>query len=188
VPRTRGRVDHDTSGQACALTLLVPIQQGHESDLAADLDALPGREGSPLARVRGTHFARFVVLDQPVYEGRGQKARDTWKASRLLFTTNFDGPTDRYLEALRTGLAGDGDRLFGHCAGYPGSAVADRWRSWVLAHRVGSSLFFAAYGDQTVEEVQANLELRARLIAFALDAQGLAPAELRSRFQEAFPR
>jgi len=188
VTRARGSAGHDTSGQAGALTLLVPIRQGHESALAADLDALPGREGSPLARVRGTHFARFVVLDQPVYEGGGQKVRDTWTASRLLFTSNFDGPADRYLEALRTGLADEGDRLLGHCAGYPGSAAAEPWRSWVLAHRIGSSLFFAAYGDQTVAEVHANLELRARLIAFALDAQGLAPAELRSRFQETFPR
>jgi hypothetical protein len=166
---------------------MIPVQQGHEEDLAADLDGLPGREQSPLARVRGTHFARWVVLDQPVFEGGDQKARDTWTASRLLFTTNFDGPLDPYLEALRAGLGSDGDRLFGHCAGYPGSSAADAWGSWVLAHRIGSSLFFAAYGDQTVEEVQANLELRARLIAFALDAQGLAPAALRSRFEETFP-
>jgi hypothetical protein len=178
---------HDASGQARALTLFIPVRQGHESDLAADLDGLPGREQSPLARVRGTHFARWVVLDQPVFEDGEQKERDTWTASRLLFTTNFDGPAEPYLEALRTGLGADGDRLFGHCAGYPGSAAADAWRSWVLAHRVGSALFFAAYGDQTVDEVQANLELRARLIAFALDAQGLPPADLRSRFEETFP-
>jgi hypothetical protein len=180
------RSDHDVSGQARALTLLVPIEPGRESDLAALLDDLPAGAASPLANVRATHFARWVVVDQPVYEGPEQE-RDTWRAPRLLFTTNFDGPLDRYLEALRTGLGADGDAIFGHCRGYPGASDPQAWTAWVHAHRVGSSLFFAAYGEQTVEEVHTNLDLRARLIAFALDGQGLAPAELQARFKEAFP-
>jgi hypothetical protein len=178
--------DHDAFGQARALTLLAPVDPGRASDLTAHLDGLPGGADSPLARVHGTHFARWVVLDQLVYQGPPQR-RDTWKAPRLLFTTNFDGPLDAYLEALRTGLGADGDAIFGHCTAYPGSTDAQRWRAWLNARTVPSALFFAAYGDQTVSEVKANLDLRARLIAFALDAQGLEPAQLQARFKEAFP-
>jgi hypothetical protein len=179
--------DHDRSGQALALTVLVPIQAGHEGALADTLNDLPPRDGSPLARVPGTHFARFVVIDAPVYEGAPQK-RDSWKASRLLFTSNFDAPRDRYLDVLRTGLDTDGDAIFGHCVGYPGHADAQAWAAWLIAHRVKSSLFFGAYGDQSVQTVRDNIAMRARLIAFALEAQGLAPAELQARFNEAFPR
>jgi hypothetical protein len=178
--------DHDVFGQARALTVLAPVEPGRTSDLAALLDTLPGGPEGPLARVRGTHFARWVVLDQLVYQGPPQR-RDAWKAPRLLFTSNFDGALDAYLEALRTGLAGDGDAIFGHCTGYPGSADAQAWTAWLRARTVPSALFFAAYGEQTVEEVRANLELRSRLIAFALGAQGLEPAELQVRFREAFP-
>jgi hypothetical protein len=178
--------DHDASGQARALTLLAPVEPGRASDLAALLDALPGGADSPLARVHGTHFARWVLVDQLVYQGPPQR-RDTWKAPRLLFTTNFDGPLEPYLEALRTGLGADGDSIFGHCSGYPGSADGRAWTGWLRARAVPSSLFFAAYGDQTVAEVNVNLDLRARLTAFALAAQGLAPAELQARFKEAFP-
>jgi hypothetical protein len=181
------RSDHDRSGQALALTVLAPIQAGHESALAGALDDLPAREGSPLARVPGTHFARFVVIDAPVYEGAGQK-RDSWKASRLLFTSNFDGPLERYLDGLRTGLGTDGDAIFGQCVGYPGGADAQAWTAWLVAHRIKSSLFFGAYGDQAVQTVRDNIATRARLAAFALEAQGLAPAELQARFREAFPR
>ena len=178
--------DHDVFGQAHALTVLAPVEPGRASDLAAYLDGLPSDATGPLSRVRGTHFGRWVVLDQLVYQGPPQK-RDTWRAPRLLFTSNFDGPLDPYLEALRTGLGADGDAVFGHCSGYPGSADAGAWSAWLLARRVPSSLFFAGYGDQTVEDVKANLALRARLIAFALQAQGLEPAELQARFREAFP-
>jgi hypothetical protein len=178
--------DHDAFGQARALTLLAPVEPGRASDLAEALDALPGGAESPLARVHGTHFARWVLLDQVVYQGPPQR-RDTWKAPRLLFTSNFDGPLEAYLEALRTGLGADGDAIFGHCSGYPGRADAQAWAAWLRARTVTSSLFFAAYGEQTVHEVKANLDLRARLMAFALDGQGLAPAELQARFKEAFP-
>jgi hypothetical protein len=181
------RRDRDASGQAHALTLLVPVQPQRAAALAQVLAALPAREGSPLARVAGTHFARWVVLDQPVFQGPPQH-RDAWRAPRLLFTSNFDGPLEPYLEGLRTGLGEDGDRIFGHCAAYPGSAAPGAWRAWVLAHRVPSSLFFGAYGERTVPEVRSDLDLRARLIAFALDAQRLPPAELQERFGAAFGR
>jgi hypothetical protein len=177
----------DRCGQAEALTAFMPITAGRESALAQLLDKLALGDGSPLARVAGTHFARFVVLDAPVYEGPPQR-RDSWKAARLLFTTNFDGPLESYLEGLRTGLGPDGDAIFGHCAGYPGSADAREWVTWLLAHRVVSSLFFAAYGDQDVATVVANVDARARLIAFALGAQGLAPAELQASFMKEFAR
>lgn len=181
------RSDHDRCGQALALTVLSPIQGGHESALADALNDLPLRDGSPLARVPGTHFARFVVIDAPVYEGAGQE-RDSWTASRLLFTSNFDAPLERYLDALRIGLDADADAVFGHCVGYPGRADAQAWAAWLLAHRVTSSLFFGAYGDQTVQTVRDNIATRARLIAFALEAQRLAPAELQARFSEALER
>jgi hypothetical protein len=176
---------HDRSGQSEALTVFIPIAAGRESALAHLLNTLPLRDGSPLSRIAGTHFARLVVIDAPVYEGPPQR-RDSWKAARLLFTTNFDGPLDGYLEHLRTGLATDGDAIFGHCAGYPGGEDAQAWATWLLAHRVVSSLFFAAYGDQNVETVVANVDERARLISFALASQGLAPAQLQAGFVEEF--
>ena len=40
-------------------------------------------------------------------------------------------------------------------------------------HQIDSSLFFAAYGDRTVEHVKRSLALRTKLIEFALHAQGL---------------
>src|SRR3954453_15472535 len=137
--------DHDACRQARALTLLVPIEPARASELSVALGALGAGHESPLARVRGTHFARWVVLDQLVYQGPPQK-RDAWKAPRLLFTSNFDGPLERYVGALRTGLGGGADRIFGHCKGYPGSGGAQAWAAWIMSCRIPSALFFAAYG------------------------------------------
>jgi hypothetical protein len=174
------------SGQAYGLTALFPIREGREAALAAHLDGLEQGAGSPLARVPGTHFARWVVIDDVVYEGHGQR-RDHLKAQRLLFTSNFDGPLAGYLEGMRTGLEEQADAIWSHCRGYPGSQDAAAFGAWLTAHQIDSALFFAAYGEQTVGEVRANLELRSRLIDFALRSQGAPPEELAAGFRERFP-
>jgi len=180
------REGRNVSGQAYSLTVLAPVLDGRENSLAQHLDALLSGDGSPLARVPGTHFARWVVIGDVVYEGGGQR-HDHRAAQRPLFTSNFDGPLAPYLEALRTRLGEDADAIWSHCRGYPGRDDPAAFAAWFRAHQLRSALFFAAYGDQTVSEVHANLELRARLIDFALHAQGLPPAELQAGFRERFP-
>lgn len=177
-------MSRNVSGQAYALTVLTPILDGHAAQLTAHLEALPEGAGSPLARVPGTHLGRWVVIDQVKYQGHGQRRRDALSASRLLFTSNFDGALDPYLEKLQAGLGEEADAIWGHCAGYPGSGP--RFAPWLKAHQLEASLFFAAYGDQTLEQVHANLATRTRLIEFALEGQGLAPEDLHARFLERF--
>jgi hypothetical protein len=177
-------VSRNVSGQAYALTVLTPILDGHAAELTAHLEALPEGEASPLARVPGTHLGRWVVIDDVKDQGHGQRHRDRLQASRLLFTSNFDGELDPYLEKLQTGLGEDADAIWGHCRGYPGRGAG--FAPWLKAHQLEAALFFAAYGGHTVEQVHANLDKRARLIEFALEAQRLEPEQLRSRFLERF--
>jgi hypothetical protein len=177
-------VSRNVSGQAYALTVLTPILDGHAAQLTAHLESLPEGENSPLARVPGTHLGRWVVIDQVKYQGHGQRHRDALKASRLLFTSNFDGELDPYLVQLQAHLGEDADAIWGHCAGYPGRGPG--FAPYLKGHQLEAALFFAAYGDQTLEQVHANLDKRTRLIEFALEAQGLPPEDLRSRFLERF--
>lgn len=179
-------MSRNVSGQAYALTVLTPIEHGREEALTAYLDALGDGDASPLARVPGTHLARWVVIGQ-VKQQEGQRRRDALKAPRLLFTSNFDGELNPYLEALRTGLAGDADAIWGHCTGYPGHQDAAGFSAWLRRHQIEAALFFGAYGDQTVGEVHANVAARTGLIEFALDTRGLDAAALQARFLERFP-
>ena len=138
----------NTFGQAYGLTVLTPIAEGRESGLARHLNDLEGGDASPLARVPGTHFARWVLIGDVVYEGSGK--RDHLSSGRLLFTSNFDSPLEPYLETLRTAIGEVADAIWGHCAGYPGSGDAAAFAGYLRGHQLESSLFFAAYGDRTV--------------------------------------
>ena len=173
-------------GQAYSLTVLTPIIDGQETSLARYLNTLAPGDASPLARVRGTHFARWVVIDDVIYEGSEQGEHEHLKHARLLFTSNFDGDPDPYLEALRTGLGDDVDTIWGHCIGYPGSSDPAAFAEYLRHHQINSSLFFAAYGDRTVQQVKRSLSVRTQLIEFALRVQGLGATELKAAFMEEF--
>jgi hypothetical protein len=172
-------------GQAYSLTVLTPIIDGHETELAEYLDGLPSGDESPLAGVHGTHFARWVVIDDVIYQGPDQGPREHLQHPRLLFTSNFDGELEPYLEALRTGLGASADTIWGHCVGYPGRDEP-AFSRYLRHHQIDSSLFFAAYGDRTVEDVKRSLAVRAQLIDFALRAQGLAAPDLKAAFLQEF--
>jgi hypothetical protein len=177
---------NNVSGQAYSLTVLAPILDGHEAELVRYLNGLQSGDRSPLGRVRDTHFARWVVIDNVVYEGPDQGDRDQLQHARLLFTSNFDGQLDAYLEALRAGLGDSADAIWGHCIGYPGASDAGAFGEYLRHHQIDSSLFFAAYGDRTVEDVKRSLAVRTKFVGFAVRAQGLSAPDLKTAFLEEF--
>jgi len=166
--------------------VLAPIREGRESALTHRLNTLQPGPASPLANVTGTHFARWVVIGDVVYEGTSQRRPDHLKAGRLLFTSNFDGPLGQYLEELRAGLGAVADEVWGHCAGYPGSADAGAFAAYMRSHQIESSLFFASYGGRRVAEVERSLATRRQVIDFAVRSQRMAPTELQAAFRETF--
>jgi hypothetical protein len=178
-------VSRNVSGQAYALSVLTPILDGHLDELRARLDELGEGDASPLARVPGTHIARWVVVEDVIYQ-EGQPKRDRL-TPRLLFSSNHDGDVGAYLERLRTGMGADADAIWGHCRGYPGHGDGPAFAAWMRAHTLEAALFFAAYGGMTVEQVHDNLDRRRRLLDLALDGRSLPPDDLKARFMEAFP-
>ena len=154
-------MSHNVSGQAYALTVLTPIEDGREEELTAHLDALGDGDASPLARVPGTHIARWVVIGEVKFQ-TGPAPPDAL-APRLLFSSNFDG------DARRRTWRGCGPawpatptRSGATAAAIPATQDAAAFAAWMRRHQLDAALFFAAYGEQTVEQVHANLAARTR--------------------------
>jgi hypothetical protein len=179
-------VSRNVSGQAYALSVLTPILPGHEADLTAQLEAFGDGPASPLARVPGTHIARWVVIPGVFHQGAGQRKHDTL-APRLLFSSNHDGDVGAYLEGLRTGMGADADAVWSHCRGYPGHQDGPGFARWMTAHMLEAALFFAAYGGMTVDQVVANLDRRRKLLELVTASPRVRGADLKARFMEAFP-
>ena len=165
-------------GVAYSLTVIAPVATGREEEAREALEALP----PDLLRGLGTlHFSRIHVVSDLVFQGPQQRHRDHLRASHLVFTSTFDGDLEPYLEALRP-LA---DTWWQFCAGYPGSA-GEAFVPWVREHQLDSSLFASAHPEATVPGVLESLDLRERIVDFAIEARALEPAELQRRFRDAF--
>lgn len=166
----------NTSGQAYSLMVMTPVLPGREAPLQDVLRALPAGEDSPLARMGTTHFARWLVLHDLVYQGPPQQP-DSLKSPYLVFVTSFDGDLDGYLAGMRTLMANEADAVWSNCVGYPGSTDPAGFSAYMMHNQIESTVFVSAYPDATVADVRASLLLRRQLTEFAIAAQGMdAPA------------
>jgi hypothetical protein len=172
-------------GGAYALTTIARMLPGKSDELEAYLEALPMGEDGPFARIQTLHIARVQIFRSLVHQGPEQSKTDTLKHHHLVFTSTIDGSLDRYLDALAQ-LVPECDEWWGRCVGYPGRADRAAFKAYVRSIQQRPGLFQSAMPDATVREVREALELRERVIDFAVEAQGLDAAALQARFRERF--
>jgi hypothetical protein len=177
-------VSSNQDGQAYALTVLTPIAPGREAELREYLEAL-SHDSSPLARVPRTHFARWVIVPDWVNDP-SQRKDDHLGGQFLLFTSNFDGPLDGYLDDLCEALAAEAPLIWGRCIGCSAEATRAELKAYLLHNQIDTGFFFAAYPHANLERVKRSLRTREQMIGFVLRAQGMEPAELQRAFVEEF--
>ena len=174
----------NVTGQSYALSVLTPVSGGREGVLREEISGLPQGSESPFARLAGTHFARWVLVEGISYAGARASGQGT---AHLLFSSQFDGghldgALDRHLADLRASLPEEADAVWGHCTGYPGSREAGPFSRYLKAHQVSTGFSVMPYPEATLEDVRSSLALRERLGRFAVDVQGLDPDALHEAF------
>ena len=173
------------NGSAYALTVFTAIVPGHEADVKRVIEGLGRGTDSPLARLTQLHTSRLQIFDRLVHQGEPQTV-ETLRNNYLVFTANFDGARDDFLDAIAARLPLDADSWWKHCVGYPGMSDRAAFRRWIRHNQINTSLFAVASPNRTVADVMQSLALRERLLEFAISAQGLSAEELQQRFRRAF--
>jgi len=180
------RRKRNVSGQAYAFQAIMPIVPGEVGALREYLEGLRERGPSPFTRLPRTHMARWVILTDFFSDpGWRQRHIDHLEAPYLVFTSNFDGDLDSYLDDLVTELAPEAAQIWGRCVGYPAEG-GPALKAYLIHNQIDCGLFYAAYGDATVGEVRAALDLRTRFTDFAVRSQGLPPAQLQAAYRKEF--
>jgi hypothetical protein len=179
--------DPNVSGQAYGFMAMTPIQPGEEKPLRDYLHKLRERGPSPLAKLPRTHIGRFVVVpdfhNDPTWKQRSEEHLDL---NYLIFTSNFDGPLDSYLDELCEKLAPEAKEIWGRCVGCPDSAKGAALKAYLKHNQIKTGIFFAAYGDATVGTVKQSLRQRDKIVDFAVRSQGLEPEALQKAFLAEF--
>ena len=137
------------------LTAVTPIIPGHRAQLGQVLARLAQRVGSgdptALDEIGTVHFARWAVL--PIGDDDGS----------LLFTSNFDGPWDNYIEDFAAKSAPTFDAIYCHCRDWPpsGARDVDAFKAYVRKYEVEAEVYYRAYPMATVRQVKSALRLKA---------------------------
>jgi hypothetical protein len=176
----------NVAGRAYSLMVLTAVRDGEADALQAYLESLPRGADSPLSRAPRTHMARLrIVPDMPVPPERPDLA-DELGGPYLLFTANFDGALDSYLDELVEALEPEAEEIWGRCLGCPRPAAGAALKAYIGRNQLQSGVVFAAYGDASVADVRRALDKRARLQDFVIRAQDMTPAKRRKAFLEEF--
>jgi hypothetical protein len=141
------------------LTALTPIIPGRRAQLQQVLATLRERIASggptPLEDIGTVHFARWVVLP------------DDQDGGQLLFTSNFDGPWDDYIEDFAAQSARSFDAIYSNCVGWPeqGAREVEAFKAYIREHEIPADVYYRAYPMATVQQVKAALKLKDALYA-----------------------
>lgn len=142
-----------------AFSLILNIRQGMKQTLLDKLALIDcnteNNDIIPFGKFDSIHFARFVVCD----------ADTTMPAEpipdRLVFTTNYDLPTDKHYDELIS-IAGTGLwDIFSLCDGFEtGNYNADKLKAFFIKNNKNPETFYVGVGNRSVSEIRREYQLR----------------------------
>ena len=138
-----------TLGKVSELTIFDKVRAGQAlalRNLLHDLD-----QGNMFGTMSTIHFARFVVL-APDGDDEG---------AYLLFTCNYDGSLEHFLAALYgyAPLAAQLNTIWTFCEHGTSDSSLTAFTDFVARCGVTADLFYAAYPDLTVADVQHGVRV-----------------------------
>jgi hypothetical protein len=182
------------SGNAYALTILCPILGGvppdsptggqtHTTLLRNLLQTLHLNEESPMAKVPNTYLCRFWVLSDVPYQGK-PAFLEHLKSDYLVFSSNFYGELEPYLEGMWNALKEGVLAILGHCVAHETVHDAPSFIAYIKKCQITTTFFFNGSTDEPLAQQLKNLYLKQEFSKFAFENQGKSAGALQEAFRE----
>ncbi len=206
-------MNRNVSGKAYALTMLCPIKPGLEDNAAFcdvmrdKLEAWNELHQSPMACVPNTYLCRYYILDDVYTEslpGGGiwdtlsdllPVLPDKWRMGALpyedhlqsrylVFSSNFHGDLDAYLQGMWRHAETDLRSLWQYCYGFDKVVDADSFVAYAKLCQLDASLFFVGSNDDPLDEQLKALYIKQEFARFAQSTQDLPASALRQAYRD----
>jgi hypothetical protein len=101
----------------------------------------------PIGGIATIHFFRWVIIDN---------------GARLLFTSNYDGTWESYIEEFVDKTAWAMNAVWGNCVGFPekGATDIENFKLYIKDHQLDADVFYRAYPTATVRNIQNDIQIR----------------------------
>jgi hypothetical protein len=173
---------------AYGLTLLCPIKNGNCSGQSYAaltrqlLQQLELHTHSPLAKVPNTFFARFYILNDVFYEGSPAE-EDHLKSHYLVFTSNFHGSLDDYLQGFWREASVEAKLIWQHCVAFDDVSDGASFMAYIKKCQLKTTFYFNGSTGKPLAEQLKALYLKQMLSEFAIENQGASPEVLLQAFR-----
>ena len=119
----------------------------------------------PLKKIPTVHYARFARITR----------------TKILFESVYDGEWDQYVTDFAVNIPKQLNLVWGGSTDYPkgGAQDAPALAAWLDAKRIDRDYFYMGYANATVKDIQASLELGAKLVTFSREAPAKGSALVR---------
>ena len=171
------------SGNAYGLTALIPIKNGslnnqsYASLARQVLQQWPSSERSrvvdelsPMAKVPNTYLCRFYILNDVFYEGSPAK-EEHLKSKYLVFSSNFHGSLETYLQGMWNYAQDEIQKLLCHCVAFERVKNANDFVDYIKGCQVDNALFFNGSTDDSLAEQLKSLYLKQAFSHFVFNHQ-----------------
>lgn len=184
------------SGNAYALTLLSPIRHGVPKECPPGMegqthaacvryllqDVFRVSEDSPMARVPNTYLSRFYILNDVPYQGK-PAILEHLKSNYLVFSVNFHGELEPYLQGMWTAVEADIRALLRHCFGFEKVRDSAGFIEYIKRCQIETTFFFNGSTDEPLAVQLKSLYLKQEFSQFAFENQDKSAPELQAAFK-----
>ncbi|GAC1334498.1 MAG: hypothetical protein NVSMB22_26970 [Chloroflexota bacterium] len=171
-------------GKAQAITVLTPVKPGWTLWLRL-LFWIAGHFQSftaPLRQLSFIHYARWNIIKSIPYNGAPQTPEQL-NYQYLLFTSNFNGTWDAYIDAFSYTVPQRMSQIWGSSYGFPGPLPVKPFKEYIRRNEFVANHYYSAYPDATTTIVLDALELRKRFAVFKEQARAMEPDEFKAAYQ-----
>jgi hypothetical protein len=130
------------------------------------------------------HFARWVMIRSTDWPDFGQP-KETLANYYMLFSSNFNGTWDQYIDAFSDGLPSGLDMFWYSSTKYPHSIPVTAFKNYIRANQVDTDYYYNATPGSAQRDVKAALRVRRALVALAKEHDKLDPDAFAEAYRKA---
>jgi hypothetical protein len=135
----------------------------------------------PLLGLQFIHFARWAIVKRDQWPDLGQ-GKQKLQNDYLLFSSNFNGTWDQYLDAFSDAAPVATDAAWISSTKFPHSIPSTPFRDYVRLNQIDADYYYNATPGAAQRDIKAALRVRRAILAMAKQHASLTPAD----FQKAY--
>jgi len=165
----------NTSGNAYGLTILCPLK---EVDAENNSVTIKLKETlldfnklvfSPMSKVPNTYLSRFYILEDVIFENYPHDLEHL-KSKYLVFTSNFYGDLDSYLEGMYRSIEKEIKIIWQDCYGFDSEKMnVNEFKKYIKKCQVETTFFFDGSTDDELNEQLKSLYLKQEFSKFVFE-------------------